>query len=40
MRRPGLRRWITLPFRGPTAREREVDEEIANHIALRADRLR
>lgn len=40
MRRPGLRRWITLPFRGRAARERDIDEEIAHHIALRADRLR
>lgn len=37
--RGGLRRWITLPFRGRAGRERDVDDEITHHIALRAERL-
>ncbi|HEX6315724.1 MAG TPA: permease prefix domain 1-containing protein, partial [Gemmatimonadaceae bacterium] len=37
--REGLRRWITLPLRGRAGRERDVDDEIAHHIALRAERL-
>lgn len=37
--RPGLRRWISLPFRGRVSRERDVDDEIAHHVALRAERL-
>ena len=35
----GLRRWITLPFRGRVGRERDVDDEIAHHLTLRAERL-
>lgn len=37
--RSGLRRWISLPFRGRVRRERDVDDEIAHHVALRAERL-
>src|SRR5688572_16100077 len=39
MKRPGVRRWLSLPFGSAAARERDVDEEIGLHIALRADRL-
>ena len=35
----GFRRWISLPFRGRLGRERDVDEEIAHHVSLRAERL-
>jgi predicted permease len=38
--RPGLRRWISLPFGSRVRRERDIDEEIAHHVALRAERLR
>jgi predicted permease len=37
--RPGNRRWISLPFRGRIGRERDIDEEIAHHVALRTERL-
>lgn len=37
--REGYRRWISLPFRGRFGRERDVDDEIAHHVALRAERL-
>jgi predicted permease len=39
MKRPGVRRWISLPWHNRAVRERDVDDEIALHIALRADRL-
>lgn len=39
MSRDGLRRWISLPFRGRAGRERDVEDEIDHHIALRAERL-
>jgi predicted permease len=39
MKRPGIRRWLSLPLSSRAARERDVDREIALHIALRADRL-
>jgi putative ABC transport system permease protein len=38
MKRPSIRRWISLPL-SRAAREREVDAEIALHIALRTQRL-
>ena len=37
--REGFRRWVSLPFRGRTGSERDVDDEIAHHVALRAERL-
>jgi predicted permease len=39
MKRPGLRRWLTLPLSRAAIREREVDAEIALHLALRAEQL-